>query len=246
MTFRPRPDFSHKWGRIPKEEVANWQKLVEIAFIPDRHTRHGVCYHQICNRYQPTTRAVATYEQTHPVRAAHRFVAGRQHRLCPVRNSAAGHHLDGLLQRPEHLEFHALPGGEHLREALFHKGFFADLDLIPGAQEGIQSLLDDGYEIFFVTAAQEFRNSLEDKYDWLLQYFPNVPWRNFVFCGDKSIIGTDYLIDDHAFNLRTFSGKGLLFTAPHNLSETEFTRVNNWSEVLAFFEQEKLSHAANR
>lgn len=154
-------------------------------------------------------------------------------------------------RRPSEEEYngkklYALPGGEHLREALFHKGFFADLDLIPGAQEGIQSLLDDGYEIFFVTAAQEFRNSLEDKYDWLLQFFPNVPWRNFVFCGDKSIIGTDYLIDDHAFNLRTFSGKGLLFTAPHNLSETEFTRVNNWSEVLAFFEQEKLSHAANR
>lgn len=143
-------------------------------------------------------------------------------------------------------KIYTIPGGENLREMLFEKGFFADLPLISGAQEGIQSLLNDGYEIFFVTAAQEFRNSLEDKYDWLLQYFPNISWRNFVFCGDKSIIGTDYLIDDHAFNLRTFKGKGLLFTAPHNVDETEFTRVNNWAEVLTFFEHEKTAHAAHR
>lgn len=143
-------------------------------------------------------------------------------------------------------KLYSLPGGENLREALFQKGFFADLALMPGAQEGIQTLLDDGYEIFFVTAAQEFRNSLEDKYDWLLEFFPNIPWRNFVFCGDKSIICADYLIDDHAFNLRTFRGKGLLFSAPHNLHETEFTRVNDWAEVLAFFEQEKHANGLGR
>jgi 5'(3')-deoxyribonucleotidase len=141
-------------------------------------------------------------------------------------------------------KLYALPGGEGLRQALYQKGFFLDLPLIPGAQEGIQHLLQEGHEIFFVTAAQEFRNSLEDKYDWLLQYFPNISWKNFVFCGDKSIICADYLIDDHAFNLRTFKGKGLLFSAPHNMLETEFTRVNNWAEVLAFFEQEKHKHAA--
>jgi len=150
-------------------------------------------------------------------------------------------------RRPSEEEYlgkklYQLPGGENLREALFQKGFFADLQLIPGAQAGIQTLMDQGYEIFFVTAAQEFRNSFEDKYDWLLQYFPSISWKNFVFCGDKSIILTDYLIDDHAFNLQTFTGKGLLFTAPHNVNETEFTRVNNWVEVLAFFEQENLAH----
>jgi 5'(3')-deoxyribonucleotidase len=139
-----------------------------------------------------------------------------------------------------------LPGGENLRQALYQKGFFADLPLMPGAEEGIQSLLTQGYEIFFVTAAQEFRNSLEDKYDWLLRHFPSITWKNFVFCGDKSIIRADYLIDDHAFNLRTFSGKGLLFSAPHNHNETEFTRVDNWQEVLTFFDQEKQANGAHR
>jgi 5'(3')-deoxyribonucleotidase len=150
---------------------------------------------------------------------------------------------------PKEADYHGkklytLPGGENLRKALYEKGFFADLPLLPGAQAGIQHLLNEGHEIFFVTAAQEFRNSLEDKYDWLLQYFPNISWKNFVFCGDKSIISADYLIDDHTFNLLTFKGKGLLFTAPHNVHETGFTRVNNWLEVLDFFEQEKQKHAA--
>ena len=143
-------------------------------------------------------------------------------------------------------KLYQLPGGENLREALYHKGFFADLSLLQGAQEGVNTLLSQGYEIFFVTAAQEFRNSLEDKYDWLLQHFPAISWKNFVFCGDKSIIQADYLIDDHAFNLRTFSGKGLLFTAPHNIHETEFTRVNDWGEVLAFFAQENQANGIDR
>ena len=58
-------------------------------------------------------------------------------------------------------------------------------------------------------------------------------------CGDKSIISADYMIDDHAFNLKVFQGKGLLFTASHNIGETEFERVNNWEEVKIFFDKEK-------
>jgi 5'(3')-deoxyribonucleotidase len=85
----------------------------------------------------------------------------------------------------------------------------------------------------------EFRHSLEDKYDWLLQHFPFIHWKNYVFCGDKSIIGADYMIDDHVFNLQTFRGKGLLFTASHNIHETDFTRVNDWQEVRAFFQAER-------
>jgi 5'-nucleotidase len=126
---------------------------------------------------------------------------------------------------------------DRIRQFLFEKGFFADLPVIPGSQEVVRELAED-FDIFITTAAMEFRHSLEDKYDWLAQYFPFIPWKNYVFCGDKSIIGAEYLIDDHAFNLRTFRGKGLLFTASHNIHETEFTRVNNWEEVRAFFHTE--------
>jgi 5'-nucleotidase len=137
-------------------------------------------------------------------------------------------------------KIYKLPGAYKVRNALFEKGFFRDLPAIEGSVEGVRTLMEH-YEVFIVTAAMEFRSSFEDKYDWLQEHFPFIHWKNIIFCGDKSIIRTDYMIDDHAFNLETFQGKGLLFTAAHNLEETRFQRVNNWEEVLNFFEQEATS-----
>ena len=111
--------------------------------------------------------------------------------------------------------------------------------MIEGSQEGVR-WLTERYDVFIVTAAMEFRNSLEDKFDWLQRHFPFLHWKNFVFCGDKSIIRADYMIDDHPFNLEAFQGKGLLFTASHNVAEQRFTRVDNWEEVRSFFEGEKV------
>lgn len=140
------------------------------------------------------------------------------------------------LQREDYWgrKIYHINGAVELRDRLFEKGFFRDLPVMPHSQEVVQEL-QSHYEIFIVTAAMEFRNSFEDKYDWLREHFPFLPWRNVVFCGDKSIIRADYLIDDHPHNLATFSGKALLYTASHNLDEKRFTRLNNWLEVRDFF-----------
>jgi 5'(3')-deoxyribonucleotidase len=131
-----------------------------------------------------------------------------------------------------------LPGYERIRDHLYEKGFFADLPVMPDSQEVIKELLED-YDIFVVTAAMEFRNSLEDKYDWLLRHFPFVSWKNFIFCGSKRAIRADYMIDDHARNLEHFKGFPILYTATHNIHETRFLRVNDWQEIRAFFKEEK-------
>lgn len=130
-----------------------------------------------------------------------------------------------------------LPGAASIRDALNEKGFFADLPVIEGSQDGVR-WLQEHYEVFIVTAATEFRNSLEDKFDWLGRHFPFISWKNMVLCGDKRVIGTDYMIDDHVFNLEAFKGKGLLFTASHNIQEQRFERAGNWQEVRTFFERE--------
>ena len=44
-----------------------------------------------------------------------------------------------------------------------------------------------------------------------------------------------FLIDDQPRNLQHFEGKGLLYTAPHNLTVTGYTRVDNWQQVAEFF-----------
>ncbi len=109
-------------------------------------------------------------------------------------------------------------------------GFFRDLPVIQDSQRVIQELAQK-YDVFIATAAMEFPNSFLDKYQWLQQHFSFLHWRNFVFCGDKSILNADYLIDDNAYNFDGFRGVGLLFDAPHNAHETGHRRVRSWQEV---------------
>ena len=130
-----------------------------------------------------------------------------------------------------------IPGAYTIRKYIEERGFFIDLPVMEGSYEVLE-WLDEHYEIFIVSAAMEFRNSLEEKFDWLQRHFPFLHWQNFVFCGDKSIIEADYMIDDHPLNLETFRGKGLLYTASHNINEQRFERVDNWAEVRTFFERE--------
>ncbi len=134
-------------------------------------------------------------------------------------------------------KIYQINGATHIRNYLYDKGFFINLPVMADSREVVK-WLDERYEVFIVSAATEFRNSLEDKYDWLQKHFPFIHWKKIVLCGDKRIIQADYMIDDHVFNLENFDGKGLLFTASHNIGENRFTRVNNWGEVRAFFEKE--------
>ena len=131
-------------------------------------------------------------------------------------------------------KYYRLPGAPPMREALRERGFFRDLPVMPGAQEGL-AFLRQHYRIYFVTAAMEFPMSFEDKYAWLHEHFPWVHWRHIVFCGDKSVIRADYLLDDHAFNLETFAGTPLLFDALHNRGESRFRRLRGWGEVTEYF-----------
>lgn len=117
-----------------------------------------------------------------------------------------------------------------VREYLHEKDFFKDLKVMPDSQEVIRAM-HEKYEIFIVSAAMQFPHSLWHKYNWLQEHFPFLHWNNFVFCGDKSIIQADYLIDDHPKNLVTFSGEPIIFSSPHNMHEQRFRRVNNWKEV---------------
>lgn len=129
-----------------------------------------------------------------------------------------------------------LPNAHHIRNRLHEVGFFSDVAVMENCRMVIERL-QENYEVFVVTATQEFRNSLADKHTWLETNFPSISWRNYVMCGDKSVVTGDYMIDDKVSNLKKFNGTGLLFTSPHNVYDEGYTRVNNWLEVAAFFEQ---------
>jgi len=116
-----------------------------------------------------------------------------------------------------------------LREYINCKGFFRDLKVMPGAQEVVKDLCNK-YDVYIVSAAMEFRNSLEDKLDWLGEHFPFISWKNIIFCGDK-IVDVQIMIDDRIRNFAGFKGRPLLYSSPHNFLVTGYERVNNWAEV---------------
>jgi 5'(3')-deoxyribonucleotidase len=122
----------------------------------------------------------------------------------------------------------------HIIRYLSEPTFFRDLDVIEDSQEVIRELSEQ-YEIYIATAAMEFPTSFTEKYEWLREHFPFLSDKNFVFCGDKSIIHADYLIDDRSDNFKGFKGQGILFSAPHNLHEEGYLRVNSWKEVREYF-----------
>src|SRR6266849_7099 len=130
--------------------------------------------------------------------------------------------LGSLISRDRWEQFAGIPHEE---------GFFADLELIEGSREALREL-SRHHDVYIASAAMEVPYSFDAKYDWLQKNFPFIPASQIVFCGDKNIINADVLVDDRSRHFKEFRGTGILFTAPHNASETAHMRANNWNDVL--------------
>lgn len=121
-----------------------------------------------------------------------------------------------------------------VRARLYEPGFFRNLPVMDDSVEVLQEM-NKRYEIFIVSAATEFPNSLKDKLDWLLEHFPFFNWKQLVLCGEKRMVFGDHMIDDHARHLQHFNGKKHLYAAPHNKDVTGYDRINNWKEAATIF-----------
>ena len=119
-------------------------------------------------------------------------------------------------------------------DRLLSPGFFRNLPVFPDSVDVLKEM-NKRYEIFIVSAAIEFPNSLKDKLEWLLEFFPFFTWKQLVLCGDKRIVCGDYMIDDYVRNLEHFNGKKYLYTSVHNTRVTGYDRLNNWKEVADVF-----------
>ncbi len=120
------------------------------------------------------------------------------------------------------------------REYFLSETFFAEIPVMPGSQEVVEQLMKR-YEVFITTAAMDVPNSFSAKFKWLQKNFPFIRPANVVFCGDKSIVLADFLIDDDVRHFKRFHGEGVLFTAPHNVNETRYRRVDDWPQVRSLF-----------
>ena len=81
--------------------------------------------------------------------------------------------------------------------------------------------------------ATEFPVSLTDKQIWLHEHFPFISWKQSIFCGNKSLIKADIMIDDHFKNLDNFDGETLMFVQPHNINSNGHRHkpVASWAEI---------------
>ena len=115
------------------------------------------------------------------------------------------------------------------------KGFFKDLPVKPNSREVVEEL-NNRFDVYIASAAMEFKYSLPEKYDWLDKHFPFIHWKRRIFCGDKSVLKGDVLIDDHEFNLSVFDGRRIMFSAAHNMNETKYERLNSWKDAEKLFD----------
>jgi 5'(3')-deoxyribonucleotidase len=128
-------------------------------------------------------------------------------------------------------EGEGFPDNHHiLRKYPYQPEFFRTMSVNEGSQD-ILERLNRKYELFIVSAAMEFPQSLTEKLAWLGEHFPFLTWKQIVFCGSKAVVHGDYMIDDLPHNLERFNGEKFIFTAPHNVHVNHFARLNNWEEV---------------
>jgi 5'(3')-deoxyribonucleotidase len=141
-----------------------------------------------------------------------------------TRAELAGKRLFEDLAAPGHIAAHL----EVLREG----SFFGALPVMPGAVEVIGRLAAR-HEVYVVSAAMQFPDSMPPKLRWLERHFPFIPVPHVVFAGEKSIVDADVLVDDNAHRFPRFRGRHILFDAPHNAGVQGYTRARSWPEVEA-------------
>ena len=119
-------------------------------------------------------------------------------------------------------------------------GFWGTVKPIEGAAEVIRRFMDEGHEVYIVTATPYI--SVPEKMDDLLfRWFPFISWDQVIITRRKQLIRGDVLIDDGVHNLVDGDYIKILMTAPHNrdydAEGNGMIRVNNWQEVEAVIER---------
>ena len=129
-----------------------------------------------------------------------------------------------------------VPEAHHsaLQGYLDEPDFFRHLPVMPESQRVLERLARD-HEVFVASAAMEVPRSFAAKYEWVAEHFPFIRPSHLVFCGDKSIVAADFLIDDNPRQLRLFRGRGLMFASPHNRAVKDWPRFEDWNAIERFF-----------
>lgn len=112
--------------------------------------------------------------------------------------------------------------------------FFRNIPVMKDSQSVLRELAEK-YDLYIATAAMDVPKTFTAKYEWLQEHFDFIDPQHYIFCGDKSIVHTDYLIDDSIRQLDRFYGTGILFVNSLNDTEERYIRANNWKDIRDYF-----------
>ena len=129
---------------------------------------------------------------------------------------------------------------EDIYGVTYEPGFWSGVKPMPGAAESLKHFMDEGHEVYIVTAT-EIEHVEEKMKGLLFRYFPFLSWNQVIITGRKQLIRGDVLIDDGIHNLEGGDYRKILFTAPHNrfydAEANGMTRVNTWEEVVEIIDR---------
>ncbi len=79
-------------------------------------------------------------------------------------------------------EANAFPEPGIIKKYASTEDFFRTAPVMTGAVDAVKKL-NEHFEVYVVSAAMEFPQSLVEKREWLKEHFPFINWRQIVFCG---------------------------------------------------------------
>jgi len=126
--------------------------------------------------------------------------------------------------------------GERIYKYIENPDIYYEALPIKDSLWGVNILRSIGIRVVFLTVSAN--GTQGRKFKWLYDnsFFMNDsnPLDNYIECKDKSLIRADILLDDGVHNIKSFIGKGVLFTQPWNrkyLSEFEYV-VDDWKDFI--------------
>lgn len=131
-----------------------------------------------------------------------------------------------------------------------HQGFYADIPPIEGAVEAVTEMYAAGHTVNFVTSPWYTNTTcMQDKADWILNYFGESGLNDLIITKDKTTIRGDFLIDDkpEVSGKQTPEWRHILFDQPYNrhIYKPRIKSWDNWEQVIKDWQYEMILGAYN-
>lgn len=122
--------------------------------------------------------------------------------------------------------------GQKIFEYIKSPYIFEKAGVVEGSISGIKKLKNAGHRVVYAT----INNPSNVKYRWLEEkgFLDNS--KDLIVAEDKSLIMSDFMIDDNPENIENCYGVGILFDQPHNRKFKWSLRAKNWQEVVDIIE----------